>query len=124
MAVLNGHVAFAWWLTWGDAFHVNPYELTSITIPDPWLDCKDTNKQACMLGRDLIDTIIPDNIKLSQSGTQGNKFENVNFHETCPNIVEEIDALFLTSLGLPLDPLLDELRVVRSDNSWRVGLNM
>ena len=37
MAALNGHVAYGWWWIFGDAFHINPYELTSFTIPDAWI---------------------------------------------------------------------------------------
>jgi hypothetical protein len=77
MAALNGHVAYAWWRVWGDAFHINDYELTSIAIPDLWMDDADTNALARGLGRKLIEAIAPDNIKTQKSGTKGNEFESL-----------------------------------------------
>ena len=120
MAALNGHVAYAWWRVWGDAFHINDYELTSFTIPDEWLDDSETNAYARSLGRKLIHGIEPPNIDIKKSGIHGNWFENVNFYKVRPDIIREIDELYLRSLGLPLNPLLDQLHKVRSNSNWQL----
>ena len=120
MAALNGHVAFAWWRVWGDAFHVNAHELTSVAIPDEWFDDSETNAYARRLGRQLIDAITPDNIATNRSGTRGNTFENVNFHDAAPDIIRQVDELYLRALGLPLDPLMAQLRAMRSSSNWRL----
>ena len=122
MAALNGHVAYSWWRVWGDAFHVNDYEMTSITIPDAWLNDTDMNQKARALGRKLIDAIVPGNIKTQRSGTQGNYFENINFHEVCPDTILQLDKLHLEALGLPEEPLLAQLHTMRSNSNWRLGL--
>ena len=120
MAALNGHVAYAWWRVWGDTFHINNYELTTITIPDLWLEDADTNALARRLGRELIDAIEAENIATNRSGTGGNTFENVNFYQACPETIRQLDELHLTSLGLPPNPLLSQLRTMRSGSNWRL----
>ena len=120
MAALNGHVAFAWWKVWGDAFHINDYEFYSIPIPDSWLDDADTNALARRLGRELIEAITPDNIVVNRSGTLGNTFENINFYRACPETIRRLDELYLTALGLPPEPLLGQLRALRSSSNWRL----
>ena len=120
MAALNGHVAYAWWRVWGDAFHINDYEMTSITIPDRWLDDANTNALTRRLGRELIDAITPENIVTSRSGTGGNTFENINFYNACPATIRQLDELHLTALGLPPQPLLPQLRTIRSGSNWRL----
>ena len=120
MAALNGHVAFAWWRVWGDAFHINDYDLNTVTIPDRWLDDAETNALARWLGRGLINAITPENIVTRRSGTGGNSFENIDFHEACPEIIRQLDELHLAALGLPPEPLLRQLRALRGSSTWRV----
>ena len=36
MAALNGHIGYAWWWIFGDGFHVKPFEITTLPIPDTW----------------------------------------------------------------------------------------
>ena len=118
MAALNGHVAYAWWRVWGDAFDVNKYEMTSVALPDEWLENTSTNREARRLGRALIDAINPSNIQRNISGTASRVFENVNFHEACPDIIEEIDYLYLDALGLLDERLLNQLYTLRSNSNW------
>ena len=120
MAALNGHVAYAWWRIWGDTFHINNYELTTITIPDLWLEDADSNALARRLGRELIDAIEAENIATNRSGTGGNTFENVNFYRACPETIRQLDKLHLTSLELPVEPLLSQIRTMRSGSNWRL----
>ena len=121
MALLNGHVAYAWWRIWGDAFHLNPYEMTSIPIPSAWLDDDETNRRARKLGRALIDSITPGNIASQTSGTRGGVFQNINFHNVCPEIVRQCDELYLSALAPLPEPTLAHLRVMRSNSNWRFG---
>ena len=120
MAALNGNAAYAWWRVWGDAFHINKYELNSVAIPDRWLDDKRVKSQARRFGRRLIAAITPDNIDIRSSGPHGNTFENVNFHDVVPQTVREIDHLYLSALGLPVDLLLEQLSTIRSNSNWRL----
>ena len=51
---------------------------------------------------------------------RGREFENVNYYEACPEIVAQIDELYLDALGLLDDGLLAQLRKVRSSSNWRL----
>ena len=80
------------------------------------------NQKARAVGRKLIDAIVPGNIKTQRSGTQGNYFENINFHDVCPDTILQLDKLHLEALGLPEEPLLAQLHTMRSNSNWRLGL--
>ena len=112
MAILNGHVAYGWWRVYGDGFHINSYELTSLTIPDPWVE---DPQPAIDLGQRLIDAI-PDCVV--ETRQQGNVWRNVNFHRFKPDLIEELDRLHIVALGLEVEPLLTHLRIMRSSSSW------
>ena len=114
MAALNGHVGFGWWRVFGDGFHTNAYELTSVTIPDDWAA---NPEQAITLGQSLIDAIPECIVETTMRGTA---WRNVNFHLK-PDLIEELDRLHLAALGLPAEPLLTHLRIMRSSSSWDYG---
>ena len=111
MAALNGHVGFGWWRVFGDGFHTNAYELTSMTIPDDWAA---SPRPAIELGQRLIDAIPECIVATTMRGTA---WQNVNFHLK-PDLIEELDRLHLAALGLPAEPLLTHLRIMRSSSSW------
>ena len=121
IAALNGHISYAWWRIYGDAFHVNVYEMTTVAIPDRWLDDEPTNREARRLGQLLTEAIAPENITEITTGTNSTKQDSLNFHECVPETIAEIDALYLDSLGLPKKELLEQLHTMRSDSSWRLG---
>ena len=120
IAALNGHAAFAWWRAYGDAFDVRVHELAAVAIPDKWLDDAVANRAARALGRQLILSINADSVEAAVSGTAGRTFENVNFHKACPAAVARIDRLYLAALNVPQDPLLPQLRAMRSNSNWRL----
>jgi hypothetical protein len=94
--------------------------MISVAIPDKWLDDKEITSEARRLGRQLINAINPDNIETNRSGTQGNIFENVNFHRVSPQVIRRIDQLYLDALGLLTEPLLEQLRIIRSNSNWQL----
>ena len=112
MAVLNGHLAYGWWRLYGDGFHVNSYEMTSITVPNAWVD---DPQPAIEIGRRLLD-VMPKCIV--ENHQQGNTWRNVDFHTYAPDVIEELDRLHIKALGLPTEPLLTHLRIMRSSSSW------
>ena len=111
MATLNGHIAYGWWCLFGDGFHVKPYDLTSLTIPDVWID---NPKPAIEIGQRLIDAMPECEVVAQQ---QGDNWRNVNFHLK-PELIEELDRLHIAALGLEPEPLLRHLRIMRSSSSW------
>ena len=112
MATLNGHIAYAWWQVYGDDFHLKPSDLITITIPDTWA----RNPQpAIEMGQRLINAM-PDCIV--ENKQQGGVWRNVDFHTYAPDLIAELDRLHLAALGLPEEPLLTHLRIMRSSSSW------
>ena len=111
MATLNGHIAYGWWWVFGDGFHVKPYDLTSLTVPDAWMD---NPRPAIELGQRLIDAMPECEVVAPQ---QGNTWRNVDFHRK-PDLIEELDRLHISALGLEPEPLLRHLRIMRSSSSW------
>ena len=115
VAALNGHIAYGWWRVYGDGFHVNSYELTSLTIPDAWME---NSQSAIDIGRRLIDAIQDCIIETPNRGTI---WRNVDFRGK-PDLIEELDRLHLEALGFTdakQDKLLKHLRIMRSSSSWK-----
>ena len=121
LAAANSHAGYAWWKTYGDAFHINPHEIETVAIPSTWVESKDTNRKARALGRELIAAIIPDNITRIRTGTGGAVQDSLNFHEWAGETIAEIDKLYLEALGLNSKPLLQQLHTLRGTSTWRLG---
>ena len=121
MAALNGHIAYAWWRIYGDAYHLKPTEMATVAVPDQWLGDITANLEARRLGRLLIDAITPENIGEITTGTNSTKQDSLNFHECVPDVIAQIDALYLDALGLPPNELMDQMQTLRSDSSWHLG---
>ena len=112
MATLNGHVGYAWWWTVGDGFHIKAIaDLEILRIPNIYSKNPDV---AINMGQRLIDAIPECTTEKKNSGTV---WKNVNFHLK-PELIEELDRLHLAALGLPAEPLLRQLRMMRSSSSW------
>ena len=114
MAALNGHVAHGWWSVFGDGWHVKVREMTLMTIPDAWIEHP---QRAIELGECLVDSIEKCTVHRNYRKT---RWTNVDFHH-CSDIIEEIDRLHIEALGLPIEPLLTHLRIMRSNRSWDFG---
>ena len=121
LAAANSHAGYAWWKTYGDAFHINPHEIETVAIPSTWVESKDTNRKARALGRELIAAIIPNNITRIRTGTRGAVQDSLNFHECAGETIAEIDKLYLEALGLNSKSLLQQLHTLRGSSTWRLG---
>ena len=111
MATVNGHAGLGWWRICGDGFHVNAHEVTTLAIPDAWA----ANPQPAIdLGRRLIE-IMPSCITAKRNA--GTIWRNVDFYRA-PDLIAEIDRLYIEALGLPVEPLLTHLKIMRSNRSW------
>ena len=112
MAALNGHIAYSWWATFGDGFHVKRSDLVSITIPDAWIEAPE---RAITLGQRLLDVMPNCFVEARQ---QGGTWRNVDFHTHASDLIEELDRLHIEALGLEVEPLLTQLKIMRSSSSW------
>ena len=112
MAALNGHVGYGWWWLVGDGFDVKAIaDLGLLTIPNKWAE---NPAPAIALGQRLIKAI-PECVTWKKNS--GTIWQNVNFHLK-PELIAELDRLHLAALGLPEEPLLTHLRIMRSSSSW------
>ena len=112
MAALNGHVAYAWWRIFGDGFHVKAVDLDFMTIPDAWVD---DPTPAIAMGERLLAAMPDCEVENTQ---QGGTWRNVDFHTHAPDLIDALDRLHIGALGLPVEPLLTHLRIMRSASSW------
>lgn len=113
IAAANSRVAFGWWMIYGDGFHVKQSDFLGFCIPDAWIAAPD---EPISLGQQLIDAIPHCRV---ENRFRGKSFENVDFHTGRPDLIEQIDKLYIAALGLPEEPLLTHLRIMRSNSSWR-----
>ena len=104
IAAANTHAAYAWWKAFGDAFHINPHEMATIAIPQDWLDDAETHRRARRLAQELRAAIKPANIKPLTTGTRGKVQDSLNFHECAPEVIAQLDALYLDALAQPASP--------------------
>ncbi len=114
IAALNGHVAYGWWRAFGDGYHVKLSDFAGLTIPSAWLDGRDLDR-ALSLGEELIEAI-PDSIKAKKNA--GKEWPNVDFFESRPDLIAELDRFHIESLGLDATELLPHLRQMRSRRAW------
>ena len=111
MAVLNGHVAYAWWWMYGDGFHVKSSDFSELTVPDEWIK---NPQPAIDIGQRLIDAMSECQVEIT---IHKKVWRNVNFHLK-PELIAELDRMHIKALDLPEEPLLTHLRIMRSSSSW------
>ena len=120
VAAANTHAAFAWWMAYGDVFHIKPYEIATIAVPRAWLDDAAVNRRVRRLARELIAAVNPQNIRPHTTGTLSSVQDSLNFHECAPAAISELDALYLDALSQPRSTLT-QLHALRSNVTWRLG---
>ena len=120
LAAANTHAAYAWWMAYGDAFHIKPYEIATIAVPRRWLADDETNRRVRNLARELIAAVNPANIRPLTTGTLGSVQDSLNFHECAPETIAELDRLYLEALTQPR-ATLSQLHRLRSNVTWRLG---
>ena len=108
-------LGYAWWAAFGDGFDVNEREVTTLAVPDAWAA---DPAEAVALGQRLIDAMPQCAVETLMRGTV---WRNVDFHTHAPDLIEEIDRLYVEALRLPMEPLLTHLRIIRSNRSWDFG---
>ena len=80
-------------------------------VPDAWVE---DPRPAIEIGQQLIDAL-PE--CLTHKLNKGTMWENVNFHLK-PDLVEKLDRMYIEALGLDVEPLLTQLKIMRSSSSW------
>ena len=85
--------------------------MTFMTLPDAWIE---NPQPAIALGQRLIEAIKGCTVRRIY---RKQEWASVNFHLK-PKLIEEIDKLYIEALGLPVEPLLTHLKIMRSNRSW------
>ena len=119
IAAVNSHLAYTWWKTYGDTFHINPYEIETVAIPDPWLHHTATQQRVIALSTQLIKAISEEDIPKRKSGIHGTEHQTIDFHKRARDVIAEIDNLYIAGFGLKPEPLLTQLRTLRTNTTWR-----
>ena len=97
LAVMNSGVAYLWWKTWDDGFHVNAK--TFAAMPD--VRTIVSVAELSRLGAKIKRTLKRDEPDVRQSGTAGGrKSENMNLWKKAPKVLRDVDTLILDGLGL------------------------
>ena len=118
IGLYNSHLFHAYWLMVGDAFDVTAEEYASVRPPAGWNDeglRKETESVARrLLADDTLDSC------LTLSRMRGKEWSNVNFHKPNslgPAIVNELDHLLLAAYGFAPEPLINQMRTIRTQGS-------
>ena len=113
IAALNGHVANGWARVFGDGFHVKSADYQQFTLPDAWLEGEE-RATAMEFGRCLI-SAIPQSLKVKRNA--GQDVRNVDFFLQT-DLIDRLDRFHIKSLGLRAEPLLTQLKRMRSPDGW------
>jgi len=120
MGLYNSHLFHAYWLMIGDAFHVSDEETATVRAPAGWRD-EALRTRIEHAARTLLSNRVVDQCRVEKShlGVQ----HNVNFHlegTEGPDLVERLDRLLLHAYGLPEDPLMSQIRLIRTDSAHKL----
>ena len=120
MGLYNSHLFHAYWLMIGDAFDISDEEIATVRAPARWQD-EGLRARIEQSARTLLSDRVVDQCRVAKShlGTQ----PNVNFHlegTEGPELVERLDRLLLHAYGLPEEPLISQMRIVRTDSAHRL----
>ena len=120
VAASNCHAAFIWWKAFGDAYHVNPHEVETIAIPQLWIDDPQTNRTVRHLARHLM-SVAPLRRQSIITGRNRTSQDTVDLHANASVFISKIDESYLRALNIPVEPVLQQLRVLRSRSTWKLG---
>lgn len=119
ICLFNSTVFHTYWLMVGDAFHVLASLFDSVRLPPIWISESTLRAQAETIGREFCNSST-----LSQSSTEfvreGKTFQNFNFQDNAPELVQEADRVCVKGYGLDANEteLLDQMQRVRQFRTW------
>ena len=119
ICLYNSTVFHTYWLMVGDAFHVLLSLFDSVRLPPIWISDSSLRAQADTIGRAFCNSST-----LNQSSTEfvreGKTFQNFNFQDNSPELVQEADRVCVKGYGLDTHEtdLLDQMQRVRQFRTW------
>ena len=119
LGLYNSHLFHAYWLMIGDAFHVTATEYGTVRRPPGWRD-EGLRTRTERTARRLMHkrTLDACHTVKRNRGEQ----HNINFHKGSagPMIVEQLDQLLLEAYRLPKEPLMRQMRTIRTSSAHRL----
>ena len=120
MGLYNSHLFHAYWLMIGDGFDISDHEIATVRAPTGWRD-NGLRTRIEQAARTLLSKKVVDQCRVVKShlGEQ----HNVNFHREGtdgPALVEKLDRLLLRAYGLPEDPLMSQMPLIRTDSAHKL----
>lgn len=117
VGLYNSHLFHAYWLMVGDAFDVTQQEYGTVRAPEDWKEpgLRDAIEE-CALELMAASVVNACRVMKKNLGEQ----HNVNFHldgSPGPAIIKRLDRLLLTAYGLPHEPLMRQMRVIREGSA-------
>jgi len=117
IGLYNSHLFHGYWLMMGDAFDLTKAEICTVKPPAGWQDETIRAEIEC-ISRDLCSAGIVGACRSIHKGKGGKEWPNANFHKApARQIVERLDQLLIRAYGLEIDPLLSELRMMRTGSA-------
>lgn len=117
IGLYNSHLFHGYWLMMGDAFDLTKTEICTVKPPFGWQDETIRAEIECV-ARDLCSANIVVACKSIHKGQGGKEWPNANFHGApARHMIERLDQLLIRAYGLEIDPLLAELRMMRTGSA-------
>ena len=121
VGLYNSHLFHGYWLMMGDAFDLTLAEICSIRAPHGWQD-ETIRARTEHLARNLCSADTVSACRVVHKGQGGKEWPNANFHlAPAKHLIESLDRLLIHAYGLTVDPLLAELRVMRTGSAHQLG---
>ena len=119
VGLYNSHLFHAYWLMIGDSFHVSEQVIATVRAPTRWR-AETMRTRIEDLARTLLSNRVVGQCRVQKQhlGVQ----HNVNFYlegAEGPSLVEKLDRLLLHAYGLPEDPLMRQMRLIRTDSAHK-----
>ncbi len=124
VGLYNSHLFHAYWLMLGDAFDLTEQEYGSVREPEGWQD-ESVRLETENLAKQLIESRVLKACESNHTGKGGVQFPNVNFHmedTPGPAIIEKLDQILIYAYGLKEEPLLSQMRTIRTGSAHMLNL--
>lgn len=121
VGLYNSHLFVAYWLMVGDAFHVTAQVYQSVAQPSGWKNL-DLLRETGSVMKELAN---PNIIAACRKdfNRQGKVFPNCDFHthEQSQALIARLDKLLIRAYGLTEEPLLEQMRTIRTGSAHEIG---
>ena len=118
IGLYNSHLFYAYWLMVGNHMDVTANTYLAVHAPRDWKDMA-LLQETADLARELTSPPMVARCRNDHTGKGGKIFPNCDFHShpEAASLIEELDLLLLRAYGLPAEPLLYQMRTIRTGSA-------